>query len=702
MTALRPGIAGDIARAEIDAFQDTVRRYRDKKIEEVVFLEYRLRFGIYGMRQDGVHMMRSKLPLGLLAPDQMRAFADVAERFGNGVAHLTTRQDIQVHFVGLEQTPDLLRVLDDAAMTSREACGNVVRNVTSSPLAGVEPGEPFDVTPYGMTLARALLRHPDGQSLGRKFKITLSGTDDPRFDLSRIHDLGAVARISNGERGFLVRVGGGLGAVPQEALVLGEFVSTSELVPLTLAVLRLFARFGEKKKRARARLKFLVADWGIEKFRDAVLTERAALVDDPAWREVEDLWRDGPRDAPGFMSPPLDEAESTWRLTNVIQQADPNYVTVHVRVPRGDLAPEQLRGLADLLDDEVGDTTRIGADQSLYIRWVSPSSLGTLYRGLEALGLARSGAGGIADPVTCPGADTCKLGITSPRSAARKAEPILDALARDPRLRDLRVHISGCPNACAQHHVADIGFFGAARTVGGVPSPHFMVLLGGFVGGAGEGEAGSGFGSTVGKVPAARVGDAIRALTQAFLDQGIPGEPFGRFARRQTREYWKAILEPLGDIPSFEQDPSYYREPGKDEPFVVRRGTGECAGAPIGYAELLLAEADRFVERAGDPLVAGAPEEDAARAAIDRAVRALLSLDGDAPRDDIVPEFERRWYAPGRVFEGVGHYAIQALTEGPVHGDRLRRLVVEAGLFVEEVHTIIGKTRPAASAEEAT
>ncbi len=264
----RPSIvATPEAAASIDSFQSNLGRFLDGKVPDASFLEYRLRHGVYGQRQDGVHMMRSKLPLGLLDPEQLDAFADLTEAYAAGIAHLTTRQDIQVHFVPLSSTPELMRVLARAEMTSREACGNVVRNVCASEVAGVEPGEAFDVTPYGMALAAFLLQHPDGQSLGRKFKVSLAGSFDPRFNLAAIHDLGATAVLRDGQRGFHVRVGGGLGAVPHEAPVLTEFLPVDELLPLAQVLLRLFARHGEKEKRARARLKFLVAQWGIERFR---------------------------------------------------------------------------------------------------------------------------------------------------------------------------------------------------------------------------------------------------------------------------------------------------------------------------------------------------------------------------------------------------------------------------------------------------
>ncbi|MEZ4237212.1 MAG: nitrite/sulfite reductase [Myxococcota bacterium] len=692
----RPSIAGPAARAELDALQDTIARYRDGRVPEAVFLEYRLRHGVYGQRQDGVHMLRSKLPLGLLSPEQLDAFADIAERYGSGVAHLTTRQDIQVHFVPLASTPDLLRVLADAEGTAREACGNVVRNVTASVDAGVAPDEAFDVTPYGMALARFLLRHPDGQSLGRKFKITLAGAFGPD-NQAAIHDLGLTAVVRDGVRGFHVRVGGGLGAVPHEAPVLAEFVPTDELLPTALAVLRVFSAHGEKAKRARARLKFLVADWGIARFREAVAAERAGLADDPVWRAFDlDAWDDAPLAPPGEAEPPRSEAEGAWRATNVRRQRQAGYAAVKVRVPRGDLDPAQLRGLARLVR-EVGDTLRIGVDQSLLLRWVALDRLGAVYDALGALGLAEARAGGLADPVTCPGADTCKLGITSPRRAVRAMADRLERFAADPRVALLRMHLSGCPNACAQHTIADIGLFGAARTVGGRAAPHFVVMVGGRADGLGvDGTPGSGFALPLTKVPAARLGDAVERIVAAFVAESPADEAFGDWVRRTDRGALKATLNELQALPD---DEASFREHGSDAPFAVRRGVGECAGEIVGLADLLMAEADGEADRAVAALEAGDAQgaQAHARAALSAAARALLATDGLTTGFDEAEAFRVRWYEAGRIFEGVGHYYLQAVQEGTVDGDRLRRLTVEAGLFVEEVHTVLGRLAAAAA-----
>lgn len=709
-TAPRPSVAGDhdAVRVEVDDYANIVQRFRDGRVSEHVFLENRLRYGVYGQRQDGVHMMRSKLPLGLISPEQMDAFADIAERYGNGVSHLTTRQDIQVHFITLETSVDVMRVLDAADMTSREACGNVVRNVCAAPLAGVERGEPFDVTPYGFAAARFLLRIPDGQSLGRKFKMTLAGTEDRLHNLGQIHDVGLTAKIRDGQRGFHVVVGGGLGAVAHEAKVFAEFLPEAELLPTLRAIVKIFALHGEKQKRARARLKFLVADWGLEKFRDVVLAERATFAPDPAWTElltVDDVYVDHPNFEPGGETPaPRDADDARWLRTNVHAQKQDGYVAVQVRVPQGDLSPQQLRGLATVLREHVGDTTRIGPDQSLWIRGVRPDRLLALRDGLTALGLGSAQAGGLGDTVTCPGADTCKLGITTPRSLAKQMQAELDELAQHPRLERLRIHVSGCPNACAQHHIGDIGLFGAARTIDGVTAPHFMLLLNGLLGGKSTDVSGDGFGTTVLKLPAHNVGKAVRRLTDAYLADAPEGEPFGLFTRRVGRAKIKAMLEDLADLPPPSVAPELYVEFGKERAaFKVVRGVGECAGAVVLQGDLLLMDADQLSDDATALFDVGGDKatiQAKALAAYDKASRALLSTQSlyDVPADQVVPLFRAHFYDVGKIFEGVGHYYLAATSEDPaaITHDRLRRLVVEAGLFVEEAHSIVGRlTNPA-------
>jgi sulfite reductase (ferredoxin) len=704
---IRTSIAGRSSQVEteINRFERSIERVSSKKVSATIFLEERLRMGVYGQRQDGVHMMRSKLPLGLLGPDQLEAFADLTSRYSHGIAHLTTRQDIQVHFVKLEETPEVMRVLDAAEMTSKEACGNVVRNIVGSAVAGVSPTEAFDITPHGMALARFLLRHPDGASLGRKFKIALAGCADRTWNLGSFHDIGLTATLGGEggeERGFEVVVGGGLGAVAYEAVPYTDFLPEAELLSFCQAVLRVFALHGQKKNRARARLKFLVAAWGIDRFRAEVEQTRSDLHPDPEWTQwLSDLgrWDETPLHPPGpAVVESTDPDFQAWLRTNVFPQRQPGYAAVKVRVPQGDLSADQLHGLAEILRRHCG-VLRITPDQALLLRWVPTDRLDVLRADLSQVGLDQACAGGLGDTVACPGADSCKLGITAPRAIARAMGSRLDALARNPRLEGIRIHVSGCPNGCAQHQVADIGFFGAARTIDGHTAPHYVLHLGGLAGGSGGASHGQAFGMPVTKVAAALLDEAIERLLALYLAEGLADASFGAFSRRLGRGRFKLLLQDLV-LPSFETAPEMYREPGSDQEFAIQRGKGECAGEVVDQVDLLLADADReadtaleILETSGEPVLVIRSANDAML----HAARAMLAVDGifEGRPERIESQFRKHYYDTGRIFEGIGHYFLQSLVASTEDFDseRTRRLVVEAGLFVEEAHSLVIRGR---------
>ncbi|MEE2752173.1 MAG: nitrite/sulfite reductase, partial [Myxococcota bacterium] len=503
------------------------------------------------------------------------------------------------------------------------------------------------------------------------------------------------------KRGFRVVAGGGLGAVAYEAPLFTDFLPEEELMPFSQAVLRVFALHGEKNNRARARMKFLVDAWGMDRFRAEVADARRSLNPDPGWTEWLarlDQWTDTPLHGPGAPTPEADTEAATWIRTNTYAQRQEGYAAVKIRVPQGDLDPAQLRGLATLLRTHTGDTLRIGPDQSLLLRWVPTDRLLTVRADLETLGLAAPRAGGLGDTVTCPGADSCKLGITAPRAVGRAMRSSLDTLAADPRLEGIRIHISGCPNGCAQHQVADIGFFGAARTVKGVTAPHYVLLLGGLAGGTNGVETGEGFGTTVTKIPAARLDEAIERLLNLYLEEGAEDPSFGAFARRLGRARFKVLLGDIGELPSFEEAPEQYREPGSDVEFALVRGKGECAGAVVDQVDLLLAEADREADTAVEIYeLLGDAARTPAEGAMLLAARALLAaeevFEADAAR--IEAGFVERFYEPGRMFEGVGYYFLQSRSEAgqAISEARMARLVVEAGLFVEEVHGLVIRLR---------
>ena len=502
---------------EIDIFETQIVLRKQGKVEERLFAESRLRRGVYGQRYDngqrhdgkqvqqlrypnenptkGPHtfwdapgMQRIKIPYGGLNANQLEVLADLAEEYSDGIAHITTRQDVQLHFVHIEDTPTVMRRLASVGITTREACGNSVRNVTACPYAGVCPDEAFDVTPYARALSRFLLGHPDCQDFGRKFKPAFSGCHQHACGLVSMHDLGVVAetRVVDGQerRGLRLVVGGGLGSVPYQAKLFDEFLAPEELLPITQAIARVFGRLGEKKNRNRARIKFLVNELGIEKFKNLVLEERKILPHDTRWTEyVEEALKEAeqPLTPPTPMPDGGSEQFQRWLKTNIRPQKQDGYVVATVTLPLGDVTPTQLRVLADVARRFTRETIRTTVEQNFVIRWVSKGDLPALFDMLEATGLGQPGAGSIVDIVACPGTDTCKLGISSSRGLAAELRTRLAAksMQMDEAIQNLHIKISGCFNSCGQHHVADLGFYGVSRKVSGYAVPHFQVVLGG-------------------------------------------------------------------------------------------------------------------------------------------------------------------------------------------------------------------------------
>ena len=523
-----PELAG-----EIDVFETQMELRRQGKLEEKIFAETRLRREIYGQRHDGISarelkypsgeltkgpetlwdapgMQRIKVPFGGLTTDQMDVLADLSEEYSDTVLHVTTRQDFQLHFVHIEDTLPLMRRLAAVGMTTQEACGNSVRNVTACPLAGACQDPAFDVTPYAKACARFLMGHPDVQDFGRKFKIAFSGCQQHACGLVTMHDMGAIAvtRTENGQqqRGFQLYVGGGLGAVPHPAKLFDPFLPEEELLPTAQAISRVFARLGEKEARSRARIKFLVAKLGIDEFRRLVLKERKILPKDPRWTaflpEVAS-YQEKPVKAPASLNGDSKAVDfELWRQTNVYHQRQKDYVVVTISLPMGDLSAWQMRELATLARRFSGENARTTVEQNIVLRWVSESDLLQLYQGLQRIGLSDPGAGSIVDIVACPGPDTCKLGIASSRGLAQELRTRLAAkfIELDQAVKDLRVKISGCFNSCGQHHIADIGFYGTSRTVSNHKAPHFQVVLGG----KWQENAGA-YGLAIGSVPARNI-----------------------------------------------------------------------------------------------------------------------------------------------------------------------------------------------------
>ena len=713
---------------EIDIYETQIELRKQGKIEEKLFAETRLRRGSYGQRYDNGQrhdgeatreipwsreltkgpdtiwdapgMQRIKIPYGGMNPDQMEVLADIAEEYSVGVMHVTTRQDFQCHYVHIENAPNLMRRLASVNITTREACGNSVRNVTACPYAGICRDETFDVSPYARAMMHFMLGHPDTMEFGRKFKIAFSGCAHHACGLTNMHDFAGLAVIQDGKRGFKLYVGGGLGPVPHEAKVIEEFVPEEELLPYSQAVSRVFARLGEKKNRQRARIKFLVAKLGIEEFRRLVHEEKETMPYDPRWTEyLKDLHVTD--EEPLKPAQPLNGAQhpegfDTWHRTNVYQQRQQGYVAVKVTLPLGDVSAWQLRKLADMVRTYCGDHVRTTVDQNLLLRWVSESDVVNVYKDLAAIGLNESGAGTIVDVTACPGTDSCKLGISSSRGLAGELRNRLSArnLQIDDTLGGLHIKISGCFNSCGQHHISDLGFYGVNRNVNGRSVPHFQVILGG----KWRENAGA-YGLAVGAVPSKNIPELVDRLLDRFTRERLEDESFQDFIARIGKRELKEMFDDLMKVPGYDEDRWFYSDWGDPREYTHGdRGKGECAGEVVSLIEFNMADAEREVFEAQILMDEGKYKEADAMAykSMLSAARALVQTEfRDVPDnpEQIANEFRTRFYDTKLFFDRfIGGRAAEYFFErhgrenGSVSQESAHRIVEEAQLFIEAAH----------------
>ena len=561
---------------EIRIFEERAGKLQRGEITEDQFRPFRLKHGIYGQRQPGFQMVRVKVPSGILNASRLRVLADIAETRSTGIGHVTTRENFQFHFVKMENVPAIMRDLAAVGLTTREACGNTVRNITSCPLAGICSGEAFDVTPYALATTRFFLRHPEFHALPRKFKIAFSGcADDGNCAVAGIHDVGLIARVQGtngtGKRGFKVLVGGGLGSLPTEAATLSEFLPEEELIPTIEAVLRVFKEHGNYKNKLKARLKFVLRDKGIEELRRLVAEKRrhiatpaeALTVPTPVQPPLVQL---GPAPTSGNGASPVFER---WRQHNVQPQRQPGYAVVWIKLPAGTLRAHQFVGLADLLDRLGLSAVRIAISQDLVIPWTPLDRLKEVHRDLAALDLATPGARTIADVTGCPGATTCNLGITRSLTLAEVLAKEF-AAESDPEIQKIRIKISGCPNSCGQHHIADIGFYGNARKVGDRQAPYYQLMLGGEVSAAGVR-----FARQVMPLPAKRIPAALRQLLALYTEERLPAEPFSAWVQRTSDASILARLQTFAEGSSADAD--LFIDWGDNETYSLKLGRGECA-----------------------------------------------------------------------------------------------------------------------------
>jgi sulfite reductase beta subunit-like hemoprotein len=569
-------------RHDIEVFRSYANKFTAGQLSDDDFRAQRLRRGIYTQRQAGVHMIRTKVPGGTATAAQMDQLARIADEYGGGKGHLTTRQNVQYHFVPLAHVPDLLHLLADARMTTREACYNTVRNVTACPLSGLLPDEAFDVQPYARKVAFAFLHKELTDAMPRKFKIAFSGCKEDCMATS-MHDIGLRAVIRDGRRGFRMLVGGGLGPLPVESVLIDEFVPVERIVNKCEAVIRVFGKYGNRKNKNKARLKFVLRERGFEWLKEQIEKEYEDILTNGGIAEPSFV----PENFGGFQSspPPLgagdllpvletnghpNPAYERWLETNVREQKQPGYGVVTVKVPQGNLTGAQMRGLANIARNAGDGLLRFSITQNVLLGYIALRNLKRVYAALREIDLADAGSHEIDDVLSCPGAYSCNLGLT-------KSMNLADALAHavrdhaDPLVRRLSIKISGCPNSCGQHWIGDFGFYGNARKINGRELPYYQMLLGGGYDAAGVLR----FGVAIQSIPARLAPVAVKRVLEHYLVNRVDGESFRDYVLRHKVETFRTMTNDLAK--PAELFPEMYQDWGDEANFSLQLGRGECA-----------------------------------------------------------------------------------------------------------------------------
>jgi len=652
MQSFRSELENPVVEREVIELAEKIRRFHEGSIPETKFRSLRLARGIYGQRQKGVQMVRIKIPFGFLTFQKLLAIADVSDEYATGNLHLTTRQDIQIHFVSLDRTPELWAKLDKDEVTIREACGNTVRNVTASPIAGIAPDEPFDVSPYAYETFRYFLRNPICQDMGRKFKIAFSSSEaDTAW--SFIHDVGLIPKVrqENGQevRGFKVVIGGGLGAQPMTSKLVHEFLPEDQVIPYIESVIRVFDRYGERNNRNKARMKYLIANLGIEEVVRLIEEERVANKSKsyPINRHIlPETQPPAARPIPEVTIADTKKYED-WLKTNVSEQKQKGFYKVTIKVQTGDISTDIARKMVSAVRDYVADDIRVAPTQGLILKFVRPEALPYLFTELDKLGLAQPGFDSVADVTTCPGTDTCNLGISDSMNVTRVFERVITE--EFPELifnNDIKIKISGCMNSCGQHGIASIGFHGSSAKAGGKVYPALQVLLGGGIVGDGVGRTAE----RVIKVPSKRGPDVLRFVLRDYEANSHDGEYFNDYYDRQGKEYFYELLKPLADTSTLK--PEDFVDWGQDEQYGVAIGVGECASVVIDLVATLLVDSEEKLEMAKENFDAGnyADAIYHAYGLFINTAKALLLDEGVNPSTQIkiMNEFDARYVADGR------------------------------------------------------
>jgi sulfite reductase (ferredoxin) len=579
-----------------------ISEFKDGKLDEEKFRSLRLARGVYGQRQPGVQMIRIKIPYGKMTTKQLRRLCIVSDEYSKGRLHTTTRQCIQIHYVSLDRTPELWAELEKDQITIREACGNAVRNVTASIDAGINPDEAFDVSPYAHNIFEYFLRQPFGQELGRKFKISVSGAENDNA-FSFMHDVGLIAKIKDGVKGFKVMVGGGLGAQPKLAQCAYEFIPTNEVIPFIEVCVRLFDRFGERANRSKARLKYLVAEWGMEGLKERIADVKLSLTN-----QTYEMTEDVPvaYSAPNQnykVAPKVDikdkQAYDLWYKTNVKNQKQNNFKSVYIRLTSGDFYTDEARILADLVDGFAGDDIRIGINQGLQLRYVREKDLPYIFSVLETINMVKPGFDSTLDVTSCPGTTTCNLGISDSTHTAIELEKLM--AEKHPELvfnDEIKIKISGCMNSCGQHSLAQIGFHGSSMKEKATQKvmPALQVLLGGGV----TKDGGGRISDKIIKIPSRRVLSCLDLILNEYKINKNEGEGFNAFYDRTGKMHFHKLLRPLVDLTNIKDEE--FVDWGNSKAYEKAIGTGECAGVVIDLVATLLMDVEEKMSLSQDAL----------------------------------------------------------------------------------------------------
>ncbi len=585
MQSFRTEIENPIVEKDILELEKKINAFNNQEIDEEKFRSLRLARGVYGQRQQGVQMIRIKLPLGQFTAKQLIRMAAVSDEYASSNLHITTRQDIQLHYVSLDRTPELWSELEKDQITLREACGNTVRNVTASVYAGVDPDEAFDVTPYAYEFYEYFLRNPICQDMGRKFKAAFSSAASDQA-LTFIHDLGFIPVIKKGQRGFRVMLGGGIGSQPIEANEVFSFLEVDRMIPFSEAVIRVFDRHGERNKRNKARLKFLVKEIGLTTFLEWVAEEENSLLQKTYPIAVNDRDLKEPLYSGGETIKLNTKEFNLWKKTNLFKQKQAGYFSVGLPIEVGDISSSKARELAKMMLEFTRDDNRFSLGQSILLRDVEEGHLAALYNSLKEINLHRSGFHKLNDIVACPGTDTCNLGIASSMGLAKVLQQMIETEFHSLIEKyDLNIKISGCMNACGQHTLAHIGFQGMTVKANENIAPATQILLGGGVLGNGTGR----FADKVLKVPAKKTPEVLRWILNDYDTERKSEEDFFAYYDRRTKDYFYQNLKHYSDVTNLKN--SDLIDWGVKEKYKKEIGIGECAGVTIDLVQTLLFDA---------------------------------------------------------------------------------------------------------------